>query len=49
MWHQRIPPRLIPPPRVPYVKEHFQQIRALVDKQNIPSFDAVLMGGDFNE
>lgn len=29
-------------------QEHFQQIRALVDKQNIPSFDAVLMGGDFN-
>ena len=29
-------------------QEHFQQIRALVDKQNIPTFDAVLMGGDFN-
>lgn len=29
-------------------QEHFQQIRALVDQQNIPSFDAVLMGGDFN-
>lgn len=26
----------------------FQQIRALVDNQNIPAFDAVLMGGDFN-
>ena len=26
----------------------FQQIRALVDSQNIPAFDAVLMGGDFN-
>ncbi len=29
-------------------QEQFQQIRALVNKQNIPSFDAVLMGGDFN-
>ncbi|MEC7120393.1 MAG: sphingomyelin phosphodiesterase [Pseudomonadota bacterium] len=29
-------------------QEHFQQIRALVDQQNIPAFDAVLMGGDFN-
>jgi len=29
-------------------QQQFKQIRALVDKQNIPSFDAVLMGGDFN-
>lgn len=26
----------------------FQQIRQLINQQNIPSFDAVLMGGDFN-
>lgn len=26
----------------------FKQIRTLVNQQNIPSFDAVLMGGDFN-
>lgn len=26
----------------------FQQIRQLVNQQNIPNFDAVLMGGDFN-
>lgn len=29
-------------------QEQFQQIRALVDAQSIPSSDAVLMGGDFN-
>lgn len=29
-------------------QQQFKQIRALVDKHNIPSFDAVLMGGDFN-
>lgn len=29
-------------------QEHFQQIRALVDAQNIPASEAVLMGGDFN-
>ncbi|MFP5383017.1 MAG: sphingomyelin phosphodiesterase [Gammaproteobacteria bacterium] len=29
-------------------QEQFQQIRALVDAQNIPAFDAVMMGGDFN-
>ena len=29
-------------------QQQFKQIRALVDKQNILSFDAVLMGGDFN-
>jgi endonuclease/exonuclease/phosphatase family metal-dependent hydrolase len=26
----------------------FKQIRQLINQQNIPSFDAVLMGGDFN-
>jgi endonuclease/exonuclease/phosphatase family metal-dependent hydrolase len=26
----------------------FQQIRSLVNNQNIPSFDAVMFGGDFN-
>ena len=29
-------------------QEHFQQIRALVNQQNIPAFEAVMMGGDFN-
>ncbi|MDF1630049.1 MAG: sphingomyelin phosphodiesterase [Alcanivoracaceae bacterium] len=29
-------------------QEQFQQIRALVDAQNPASFDAVMMGGDFN-
>lgn len=29
-------------------QEHFQQIRALVDQQNIPPTEAVMMGGDFN-
>jgi endonuclease/exonuclease/phosphatase family metal-dependent hydrolase len=29
-------------------QEHFQQIRALVDQQNIPASEAVMMGGDFN-
>ncbi len=29
-------------------QEHFQQIRALVDQQNIPATEAVMMGGDFN-
>ncbi|MCH8498889.1 MAG: sphingomyelin phosphodiesterase [Marinobacter sp.] len=29
-------------------QQQFQQIRALVDRKQIPAMDAVLMGGDFN-
>lgn len=29
-------------------QQQFQQIRALVERHQIPSFDAVMMGGDFN-
>lgn len=29
-------------------QQQFRQIRALVDRKQVPAFDAVLMGGDFN-